>query len=65
LHSNASEEIRIHKKIRGHLDKQEAKAEIQNILLEFMHEDYSSLALLKNNAKLLGGVIGAETKFLD
>jgi len=30
-----------------------------------MHKDHSNLDLLKNNAKILGGVLGAETKYVE
>ena len=31
--------------------------------MSFMHEHHSSMELLKNNGKMIGGVIGAETEF--
>ena len=35
------------------------------IVAEMMREDVSSLEMLKNNAKTIGGVLGAEEAFME
>lgn len=37
--------------------------ELQDILAKMMYEDKSALDLLRNNAKVIGGVLGSETAF--
>jgi hypothetical protein len=44
---------------------EQIKSELQDILARMMREDVSSLELLRNNAKTIGGIVGAEYDFFD
>ena len=39
--------------------------QIQDIIAELMNQDVRTLDLIRNNAKLMGGVIGAEAEYYD
>jgi|TARA_B110000285_G_C15126471_1_gene620565 hypothetical protein len=60
-----SHEIDMNRKIYNHYCKEQIKDELQDILAKMMLTDVSSLNMLKNNAKTLGGVIGTELQFFD
>lgn len=60
-----SHEIDMNRKIYNHFNKEQIKDELQDILAKMMCTDVSSLNMLKNNAKTLGGVIGTELQFFE
>ena len=61
--SDSSSQKRVDVKIEKHLNHQEVKNELQDILGNMMREDVSTIEVLQHNAKAFGGVIGAEEDF--
>ena len=58
--SSISEDYEVAK----HFDKQDVCNELQDIIGGFIGEEKNSMDLIQNNAKLIGGVIGAEYEYL-
>ena len=42
------------------MKKNKVKEDLQDILTDFMNKDASTIDMLKNNSKTIGGVIGME-----
>ena len=55
----------MNRKIYNHYSKEQIKDELQDILAKMMLNDTSTLKMLKNNAKTVGGIIGTEIQFFD
>ena len=46
-----------------HFNSGKIKNELQDILSNIMMEDRTTIDLIRNNAKMIGGVLGAETQY--